>query len=312
VKPGAFREREVRVVSGTYSLPGTLAMPAGDGPFPGVVLVHGSGPQDRDETIGGFRPFQDLAQGLASRGIAVLRYEKRTKAYQKELAGRADITVREEVIDDALAAVRLLRATEGIDRRRVFLAGHSLGGILAPPIGVLDPSLAGIVLLAAPSRPMSEVVRDQARSLTAPGATDEQRKAAPGVLREAEALESLYAGKSGPASGTILGAPVPYWRDLKSYDSVGAARSLRMPVLVLQGERDYQVSMEDFQGWKKALRGRAGAAFRSYPSLNHLFAAGEGRSTPDEYRKSGHVAAEVVEDVAAFVRTSPPAAAPPP
>jgi len=159
---------------------------------------------------------------------------------------------------------------------------------------------------------MAEVVRDQARSLTAPGATDEERKAAPGVLREAEALESLYAGKSVPASGTILGAPVAYWRDLKSYDSVGAARSLRMPVLVLQGERDYQVSMEDFRGWKKALWGRAGAALKSYPSLNHLFAAGEGRSTPDEYRKSGHVAAEVVEDIAAFVRKSPPAAAPSP
>jgi dienelactone hydrolase len=308
VTPGAFREREVKVVSGSLSLPGTLAMPAGEGPFPGVVLVHGSGPQDRDETIGGHRPFQDLAQGLASRGIAVLRYDKRTKVYQKELAGRRDVTVREEVIDDALEAVRLLRATEGIDRRRVLVAGHSLGAILAPSLGAQDPALAGIVLLAAPSRPMSEVVRDQARSLLAPGATEAQRLSAPGILKEADALADLYAGRPGPASGMILGAAVSYWLDLKSYRPSETARSLRMPILVLQGERDVQVTMADFAGWKKALSGRAGVTLRSYPALNHLFAPGEGRSTPAEYEKRGHVAAEVVEDIAAFVKKAPPSA----
>jgi len=309
VTSGAFREREVKVVSGPLSLPGTLAIPVGDGPFPGLALVHGSGPQDRDETIGGLRPFQDLAQGLASRGIAVLRYDKRTKVYQKELAGRRDITVKEEVIDDALEAVRLLRATAGIDRRRVFLAGHSLGAILAPHLGVLDPALAGIVLLAAPSRPMSEVVRDQAQALLAPEATEAQRLAAPGILKEADALANLYAGGPGPASGTILGAAVSYWVDLKSYRPAETARSLGMPVLILQGERDYQVTMADFKGWQKALSGRAGVTLKSYPTLNHLFAPGEGRSTPAEYEKPGHVAAEVVEDIAAFVRKAPPAAA---
>jgi fermentation-respiration switch protein FrsA (DUF1100 family) len=309
VTQGAFREREVQVVSGSVSLPGTLAMPAGDGPFPGIVLVHGSGPQDRDETIGGFRPFQDLAQGLASRGIAVLRYDKRTKVYQKELAGTRDLTIRQEVIDDALAAINLLRATPGVDGRRVFLAGHSLGAILAPRIGVLDGSLAGVVLLAAPSRPMSEVVRDQARSLLEPGATEAQRLAAPGVLKEASALADVYAGRPGPPSGLILGAPVSYWLDLRSYFPLEAARSLGRPLLILQGERDYQVSMADFAGWKKELGGRPGVALKSYPTLNHLFAAGEGRSTPAEYEKPGHVAAEVVEDIAAFVKKSPPAPA---
>ncbi|MGZ5381727.1 MAG: alpha/beta fold hydrolase [Thermoanaerobaculia bacterium] len=307
VTPGAFREREVQVVSGVMSLPGTLAMPAGDGPFPGVVLVHGSGPQDRDETIGGFRPFQDLAQGLASRGIAVLRYDKRTKVYQKELAGSRDMTIRQEVIDDALAAVQLLRATAHVDPKRVFLAGHSLGGLLAPRIGALDGSLAGIVLLAAPSRPMSEVIRDQARFLLEAGAPEAQRRMAPGILKEADALADLYAGRPGPPSGLILGASVSYWLDLRSQPSREAARSLGRPILVLQGERDFQVSMADFYGWKKELGGRPGVALKSYPALNHLFAPGEGRSTPAEYEKPGHVAAEVIEDIAAFVKKSPPA-----
>src|ERR1039457_2623458 len=98
----------------------------------------------------------------------------------------------------------LLRATPGVDGRRVFLAGHSLGAILAPRIGVRDGSLAGVVLLAAPSRPMSEVVRDQARSLLEPGATEAQRLAAPGVSKEASALADVYAGRPGPPSGLIL------------------------------------------------------------------------------------------------------------
>ncbi len=308
VTPGAFREREVQVVSGSLSLPGTLAMPAGEGPFPGVVLVHGSGPQDRDETIGGHRPFQDLAQGLASRGIAVLRYDKRTKVYRKDLAGTRDMTIRQEVIDDALAAIKLLRATAGTDPKRIFLAGHSLGAVLAPRIGVLDGSLAGVVLLAAPSRPMSEVIRDQARSLLEPGAPEAQRLMAPGILKEADALAALYAGRAGPPSGVILGVPLSYWLDLRVQSSLEAARSLGRPILVLQGERDYQVSMADFSGWKKELGGRADVVFKSYPALNHLFAPGQGRSTPAEYEKLGHVAAEVVEDIAAFVKKTPPPA----
>ena len=201
MKPDVFRESDVRVVSGSVSLRGTLTLPLGEGPFPAVVLLHGSGPQDRDETIGGLRPFQDLAQGLASRGIAVLRYEKRTKVYGKEMAAAGDITVKDEVLDDALAALGLLREAAGVDRRRLFVVGHSLGALLAPRIAVLDGAVAGVVLLASPSRLMSEVVRDQAQWLAGPGASDAQRFAAPAVRKEANALADLYAGRPDPISG---------------------------------------------------------------------------------------------------------------
>ena len=309
VIPDVFRESDVKVASGSVSLPGTLTIPLGEGPFPGVVLVHGSGPQDRDETIGGLRPFQDLAQGLASRGIAVLRYEKRTKAYGKEMAAAGEVSVKDEVLDDALAALALLRETPGVDRRRLFVAGHSLGALLAPRIAVLDGAvfhgperLHGVVLLASPSRPMSEVVRDQAAWLAGPGASDAQRSAAPAIRKEADALANLYAGRPDPLSGPILGASGSYWLDLEAQRPVDAARSLGRPILILQGERDYQVTMKDFAGWKKALLGRKDATLKSYSKLNHFFVAGEGRSGPEEYQKPGHVAVEVVEDVAAFVR----------
>ncbi|HEX7616167.1 MAG TPA: alpha/beta fold hydrolase [Thermoanaerobaculia bacterium] len=305
--PEAFRESEVKVVSGSVSLPGTLTIPLGEGPFPGVVLVHGSGPQDRDESIGGLRPFQDLAQGLASQGIAVLRYEKRSKIYGKEMAA-GDVSIKDEVLDDALAALRLLRETPGVDRRRLFVAGHGLGALLAPRIAVLDGAvfhgperLHGVVLLASPSRPMSEVVRDQAKWLAGPGASDAQRSAAPAIRKEADALADLYAGRPDPTSRPILGASPSYWLDLEAQRPVDAARSLARPILVLQGERDYEVTMNDFAGWKRVLAGRRDARLKSYPKLNHFFVSGEGRSSPEEYREPGHVAAEVVHDIAAFV-----------
>ena len=151
---------------------------------------------------------------------------------------------------------------------------------------------------------MSEVVRDQAQWLAGPGASDAQRLAAPAVRKEADALADLYAGRPDPIGGLILGASRSYWLDLKSQHPVDAARSLGRPILVLQGERDYQVTMKDFAGWKQALLGRKDAALKSYPKLNHLFVAGEGRSSPEEYKKPGHVAAEVVGDIAAFVTGS--------
>ncbi len=179
VSPSAFFERETSVASGLVTLPATLSLPKGDGPFPGVVLVHGSGPHDRDETVGGTRVFQDLAQGLASRGVAVLRYEKRTKTFQKELAGTRDMTLEDEVLDDAVAALAVLRQAPGVDPAKVFVLGHSLGGMLAPRIAQMDGKTAGIVLLAAPSRPMSDVVRDQVDALSGPGSERRPEGAGP-------------------------------------------------------------------------------------------------------------------------------------
>jgi hypothetical protein len=123
----AFHETEVTVGNGKWALPATLSMPEGAGPFAAVVLVHGSGPQDRDETIGPNKPFRDLAWGLASQGIIVLRYEKRTKVHAKKFTSEmiSRITVQEEVIDDALSAVQLLRQTPGIDPGRIYVLGHS-------------------------------------------------------------------------------------------------------------------------------------------------------------------------------------------
>jgi uncharacterized protein len=309
VKPDAFTERDVSVGSAPWALPGTLSMPTGSGPFPAVVLVAGSGPNDRDETIGPNAPLRDLAWGLASNGIAVLRYDKRTKAYGTEMAARVgEVTVREEVTDDAIAAVDLLRATPGIDPRRVFLAGHSLGGYLAPRIAAgADGHLAGIALLEANARPIQRLVEDQLAYLASDaGGGDPTAKAMLATLPAQVALvESADLSPATPASSLPLGIPAAYWLDLRAYDPVATARDLSIPLFITQGGRDYQVPPSELAAWRAGLGDRTGVTVHEYPSLNHLLMAGNGPGRPAEYAKPGHVAPELVADLAAWVNGTP-------
>ncbi len=303
VRRDAFTERDVTVGSGEWTLPGTLSMPKGAGPFPAVVLVHGSGPNDRDETIGPNKPFRDLAWGLASKGIAVLRYDKRTKVYAARLAADADLTVQQETVDDAAAAARLLRASTAVDPRRVFLLGHSLGGMLAPRIARREPSPAGLVILAGTARPLEDVILEQVRYLASlPG---QAAGAGQGQVRELEAkvarVKDPGLSKTTPAAGLPLGIPAAYWLDLRSYRPAEVAATLPQPMLILQGGRDYQVTGADLAVWKQALASRPNVTTRLYPDLNHLFMSGTGMSTPQEYQRTGHVDQRVVADIAAFI-----------
>jgi uncharacterized protein len=300
VHKDAFREREVTVGSGEWALPGTLSMPVGAGPFPAVVLVHGSGPNDRDETVGKQMPFRDLAWGLASRGVAVLRYEKRTREHGSQLAAVKDLTVQQETVDDAVLAAELLRHTEGIDPKRVFVLGHSLGGMMIPRIGQKDPRLAGLIVMAGATRPLEDIILEQVSYLAGADGqiTDEEKKQIESLRAEVAKVKALKPGDAG----TALGAPDSYWLDLRGYNPPEAAKALKEPLLILQGERDYQVTMDNFEAWKKALAGRPNVTFKAYPQLNHLFIEGEGKSTPADYEKPGHVSEAVIADVAGWVK----------
>lgn len=306
VKPDSFTEKEVTVGTGEWKLPGTLSMPKGAGPFPAVVLVHGSGPNDRDETIGPNKTFKDLALGLASQGVAVLRYEKRTKEYQQKVTRMlTDMTVQQETIDDALAAVSLLRETERIDSGRVFVLGHSLGGMLIPRIAAQGPDIRGFIILAGANEPLEDaVLRQMIYIFGLDGTTSPEESSQLDKVKVAVAkVKDPGLSESTPAIDLPLGMPAKYWLDLRGYDPAEAAKTITRPVLILQGERDYQVTMAEFGRWKSALAGKGNVTFKSYPDLNHLFIPGEGQSTPDEYKKAGHVPVEVVDDIAEFVKS---------
>jgi dienelactone hydrolase len=288
VHPTDFRDSQISIGTAPFVLGATLTEPVGLGPFPAVVLVHGSGPQDRDETIGGNKVFKDLAEGLASRGIVVLRYDKRTFVYGAKLSD--SISVDDEVVVDAVAAVAALRARPEIDPQRLFVIGHSLGALLAPEIGVRSAPVAGVVLLAPPARPMEDMVLAQMKYL---GASTKD------MAELSEKVARLKAGTLG--SDRLLGAPQSYWKDVDRRDGIAMARKLGRPVLVLRGDRDYQVGAEDMDLWRKGLAGAPGAEVVVLPGLNHLFIAGEGKPGPAEYDTPGHVDARVIDKVAAFV-----------
>lgn len=292
-KAGSFTERQVTIGADEWKLPGTLTVPSGAGPFPAVVLVHGTGPNNRDEAIGGTKVFRDLAEGLASRGIAVLRYEKRTMQYRAKFAGLKDATVHEETAEDAGRAIALLRTQKEVDPKRVYVLGHSLGGYIAPRIAEEDGQVAGLILLAANARPLEDLILDQAVYLKIPERALEDIRE---HVKHVKALERADA--DGPP---ILGMKIPYLLDLKGYDPVTLAKRVNLPMLVLQGERDFQVTTKDLTLWKTGLAQSKEVVFKTYPALNHLFVAGEGRSSEVEYRKPGHVAPEVIDDIAKWL-----------
>jgi dienelactone hydrolase len=308
-KPDSFVEREVTVGSGEWQLPGTLLVPKSAAPAPAVVLVHGSGPNDRNETILGNEPFRDLAEGLASRGVAVLRYDKRTKVYGVQMAQMKDLTVREETVEDAARAVDLLRDQPGIDPKRVYVLGHSLGGYLLPMILSQSPKAAGGIALAGSTRPLEDLVLEQMEYLIPiqTAGSEEAKKEGQKKLDETRqtvaAIKALQPGKepSGVDSPSLIGMSAHYLLALRGYNPPAVAAGLHRPLLILQGERDYQVTMQDFGNWKAALGDRKNVTLKSYPALNHLFMEGAGKSTPHEYASAGHVSASVIDDVARWV-----------
>lgn len=306
VDPAQFDELACEVGRGTFllTLPGTISLPKGTGPFPALLLVHGSGPHDRDETIGPNKPFRDLAHGLASRGIAVLRYEKRTRQHPLAMALLPKLTVKEESIDDAVVAFDLLAKHPKVDPKRIFLLGHSLGGMLIPRIAERQDKFAGFVSLAGSTRPLEDLVLEQSKYILGlDGWTEADEQKIEELQRQVALVKSDKLTPQTSARDLPLGSvPATYWLDLRDYHPAESAQRIKQPLLILQGERDYQVTKDDYALWQAALTNHANVTLRSYPKLNHLFMSGEGKSRPSEYLRPGHIDKEVIVDVANWIK----------
>lgn len=266
---GAVELDDTLWVTDRVRLPAVITMPAGaSAETPIVVMVHGSGALDRDETVMVNKPFRDLAYLLAAQGIAALRYDKRTFVYHTPVDNMDD-----ETITDALCALRTARGV----LNKVYLLGHSLGAMLAPAIASrTEIPLQGVIMMAGPARDLEQVVRQQ---------LDYLRPANAPATYEDDALAQLRQHS-------------PHY--LQPQNQVAVAQQLALPMLFLQGERDYQVPMIDYRLWRQLLGERSNVTFRSYPKLNHLFLEGDGDSTPLEYSIEGHVPQYVALDIARF------------
>lgn len=301
-KKDTYTEKEVVIGQDPWQLPGTLTLPKGEGPFPVVVLVHGSGPNDRDETLGPLKSFRDLAVGLASQNIAVLRYEKRSLEHNLKLALIPKVTVKDETVDDAISAVNFLATVGEIDKSKIFVLGHSQGGLLIPRILKEDGkgAIRGAVIMSANTRPLEDLLVEQYQYLLGLNLATQQQYEA--IKIQADLIKSPEFNPENPPKGFTMGTP-HWWADLKSYKPAEAVKSETRPLLVMQGERDYQVSAAaDFTGWKDALAGKSNATFKLYPKLNHMYTEGEGKlSTPTEYYTPANVPLYVIKDIAQWI-----------
>lgn len=291
-----FTENEITFGLDEWMLPGTISMPIGNGPFPTVILVHGSGPNDRDETIGPNKPFKDIAWGLASNQIAVLRYEKRTKQYSDKIANLINFTIKEEVVDDVIAAYDFLKNYDNIDSENIIILGHSLGAMITPYIATIEQNISKIILLAPPARPLIDLIYNQTIYLAElDGIVTEQESLA---IQEVEIAIEKIKSLNFSDNEMIFSAYKAYWDYLINFDQVDIAKSLDLPILILQGRRDYQVTFEDdFYIWNNTFNDKENVMLISYSNLNHLFMNGSGPSTNMEYLVEGHVSSEVIFDI---------------
>ncbi len=303
--PPPYREEEISVTNGSITLAGTLTIPEGRGPFPAVVLLTGSGPQDRDEGVFGFKVFRVMADHLTRQGIAVYRYDDRGVGHS---TGRLDLSTTADFAGDALSAIAMLKARPEIDGRHIGLLGHSEGATVAAIAAGRSPDVTFAVMLAGPGLPGADVTRQQAadgaRSL---GADEEivarivaaHRRVTEAVLANVggepldQAVKELIGAQydSLPAAQrAALGdrqafidrsyrqASVqltsPWMKFMLDFDPVTMLRQVRCPVLALFGSLDMQVPPALNQApVRAALAGDADATVKVYDSANHLFQA---------------------------------------
>lgn len=278
-------------------LPAVLLVPESKQPVAGVVFLSGSGPNDRDETIGPNKPFLEIARALGNRGIASLRFDKRTRA----LPDKAKPTLAAEYFEDAAAAIRMLAATRGVDPKRLFLLGHSEGAMLAPSIAAESGGVRGLLLLAPGARPLDATVVDQMENSARLAGRSEAE-----IAEQSRQLWDDFAvirDASRTDAPALLGAPASYWREVLAVDVPESVRASKLPILILQGDKDCQIRKDlDFD----VLRSRVGpmggrVTYRSFPGLNHLFMPVEGVSTGAEYGVAGHVDAAVPAAIADWI-----------
>lgn len=272
--PEGIVEEEVTVGEGEWALLGTLTLPETGSALKAVVLVHGSGANDRDETVGSTKMFRDLAWKLAQNGIAVLRYDKRNFVHGSKITQemQATFTVREETVDDALLAGKLLAADSRIDSTKIFLVGHSLGAMLGPRIVSEGNGLyAGMVLVSGTPLPLTDIIIDQNNDALSK-LTEEQRAAQQPLLdAEIQKLDAfLKMSAEETKSVAVFGMPGYYLYEMRQTDPAALILTLKLPTLIMQGGKDFQVTVENgLDAWKKAVGEQEFVTYKLYPELNH-------------------------------------------
>ena len=303
-----MREESIVVGRNTeYPLNGRIVLPATSKQrYSAVVFVHGSGSSNMDEKVFRLTPFRDLAEGLAARGIASIRYDKRSFVHAKKMM-KQTITVREETIEDALRATELLRSHPNIDPDRVFIVGHSMGAMLAPRIDAEGGDYRGLILMAGSPYRLEDIF---VRQVNQSGGSAGIMKLIAGLEDKifSKKFDGLYempdeeAKKKKFGGGTTL----YYFKEAGQKTAVDYLAGSEKPVLIMQGGMDFQCLADvDYEGFRELLKDRKNTEFRLYEDLNHIFVKGiynDISKAMKEYRVEQHIGDEVIDDIAEFIK----------
>jgi pimeloyl-ACP methyl ester carboxylesterase len=291
--------QSLNIKSNDIELKGTLLLPETGNLKKLILFVHGSGPNDRDETIAENKPFRDIAESLYAKGIASYRFDKRTLSNPESFNEKS--TIDDEVTNDVINIIHYFKQDTQFKDYEITILGHSLGAYLLPRIANESGQIAKIILMAGNARPLEELVLEQYNYLYQASPTPEMKDALKKIEEQIETLHSKMFSLITPTEKLPLNLSAYYWKSLLEYNPIKEIQKTTIPILILQGERDYQVSMKDFELWKISLKNNPKTTLLSYPKLNHLFMTGEKPSEPSEYLVKGKVDAGVIDDISHFI-----------
>ena len=293
-----------------YPLNGLLTLPENiTEPVPAVVFVHGSGSSNMDEKVGQLTPFKDLAEGLANKGIASIRYDKRSFAHGLKMVRDKStiITVKEETIDDAILATELLKKDSRIDSRNIFIIGHSMGGMLAPRIDSEGGKYKGLIIMAGTPRKLETVMLEQNEAVL-----NSTKGLVNWIVRKQVAkLSGLFSGlyelsdEEAKKKKVMGGTTLYYFKEMGEHSVADYLATTKKTMLIVQGEKDFQVSVEkDFNEYKRLLNDKTNVEFRLYENLNHAFVNylySDILKAKQEYNTERHIGEEVISDIADWI-----------
>lgn len=293
------------LISGTLSIPEDAV-----GKVPAVIIVGGSGPTDRDGTVGKYKPYKEYAQELVKNGVAVLRYDKRTFTHSQQMLIFPDIleefSLSDEYVLDAIAGLELLAKHDQIDPKKIFLLGHSQGANVAPMIASqYNGDLAGVIMLAPNHSPIHHLLYHQIEFIANLDGTVDETEAL--HIQEAKELRDYV---DSPDFGVnfdpskALGIFPKYWNEIKSYDPILAITSLtdRSKFLILHGNKDYQVPPTEANIFEIYLSAEKNVSIFAVSNANHIFHNIEGQMGPQNYTEDNELSIEMIRLVSNFIK----------
>ena len=291
-----------------YPLNGLLTLPDdANKPVPAVVFVHGSGASNMDEKVGKITPFKDLAEGLAKFGIASIRYDKRTFVHGFKLVKEKNVTVKMETIEDAILATEILKKDSRIDKDNIFIIGHSMGAMLAPRIDAEGGDYKGLILMAGSPRKLEEIMVGQYEDVLNSTKGFVHWIIKKQTEKTTKMFDSLYLLTDEEAKKKNMGNGVTlyYFKEMGEHASPKYLTNTQKPILIMQGEKDFQATEEkDYNAYKQLLAGRENVTFKLYENLSHAFVPsvyGDIMKAKQEYNVEQHIGEDVISDIAIWI-----------